>query len=369
MSDDFFREQQDQSVVKTQILTKYFVAWSNVMISEAKRRSGRLGYIDLFCGQGRYEDGSESTPLMVLRRAIDHPDLREMLLTRFVDADEKKTARLAKEIEQIEGIESLKYPPEIVTAEITDEVIQKLFGGMRLVPSLLFVDPWGYRGLSRGVVRTIVSNWGCDAVFFFNYNRINPALNNPLVRDHVSAIFGDDRADRLDHELEGLSPQERESRILEALTQAMKEMGTPFVLPFCFKNAAGSRTSHYLIFVTKHPLGYKIMKHIMAGESTSKSQNVASFAYCEADISCPLLFDLSRPLDDLEDMLLQEYAGRKLTVNEVFEAHNVGRPYTESNYKSVLRQMHSDGKIQCTRQKPWRSGSMPGDVMVIFPER
>lgn len=369
MSGSFFRNQQEQSTVKTQIVTKYFAAWANVMVPRVQRRGARLGYIDLFCGQGRYDDGSASTPLMVLRQAIEHPQLRGMLLTRFVDVDPEKTSRLQREIAQIPGVASLAYAPEVITAEVTDELIHALFGGMHLIPSLLFVDPWGYRGLSRGVMKTIVSNWGCDAVFFFNYNRMNAALNNPHVKSHVAAIFGHDRAERLELELAGLSPKARERHVLEKLTQAMTEMGTQYVLPFCFKNASGSRTSHYLIFVTKHFLGYKIMKDIMAGESTSKPQDVASFAYCEADISCPLLFELARPLDDLEGMLLEDFVGRRLRVSQVFETHNVGKPYTEANYKAVLREMHQAGKVKCTREKVWRSGTLPDDVIIEFPER
>jgi len=37
------------------------------------RSDGKLAYIDLFAGPGRYEDGSASTPLMVLEKAVANP--------------------------------------------------------------------------------------------------------------------------------------------------------------------------------------------------------------------------------------------------------------------------------------------------------
>ena len=33
--------------------------------------------------------------------------------------------------------------------------------------------------------------------------------------------------------------------------KAIKEMGGQYILPFCFKNSHGNRTSHHLVFVSK----------------------------------------------------------------------------------------------------------------------
>ena len=47
----------------------------------------------------------------------------------------------------------------------------------------------------------------------------------------------------------------------------LQEHGAPdrrFVLPFCFKNNSGTRTTHHLVLVTKHFKGYDLMKGIMA---------------------------------------------------------------------------------------------------------
>jgi hypothetical protein len=91
---------------------------------------------------------------------------------------------------------------------------------------------------------------------------------------------------------------------VEKISEALQEMGGEYVLPFCFLNEFGTRTSHYLIFVSKHVLGYTIMKGIMGAESSKHEQGVPSFSYCIADETMPVLFELSRPLDDLKEMLL-----------------------------------------------------------------
>jgi hypothetical protein len=139
-------------------------------------------------------------------------------------------------------------------------------------------------------------------------------------------------------------------------------------LPFTFKNDAGTRTSHHLIFVSKHPLGYGIMKDIMARESSLHEQGVPSFQYSPADRRFPLLFELNRPLDDLENMLALEFAGRTLTVEEVYEWHNVGRRFIKKNYKDVLRQMEAEGAIRCEPAKR-RKNTLRDNVRVTFSRK
>lgn len=60
----------------------------------SKKMQQKIAYIDLFCGPGRYKDGSKSTPLLILERAIQDPDMREMLLTLFNDVDSTNTHSL-----------------------------------------------------------------------------------------------------------------------------------------------------------------------------------------------------------------------------------------------------------------------------------
>jgi hypothetical protein len=88
----------------------------------------------------------------------------------------------------------------------------------------------------------------------------------------MNALFGPERANALRLALKGKMPDMREALILEAMSQALKEMGGQFVLPFLFKSPTGVRTSHSLVFVTKHFKGYEIMKDIMAKESSSAEQ-------------------------------------------------------------------------------------------------
>ena len=365
-TDSFFEESKDQSAVKTAIVSKYFWSWAKVIIPQVRNRPDpKIAYLDLFAGPGRYKDGTKSTPLLILEKAIEDPEMSQMLVTIFNDKDDDSTRELEHAINRLPGIEKLKHHPLVMNDEVGSEMV-KVFSQISLVPTLFFVDPWGYKGLSLQLVNSVLKDWGCDCIFFFNYNRINMGLSNPVVQEHMASLFGEKREAGMRAKLEGLAPQDRENYIVEELCDALGAKRGRFVLPFTFKSEAGTRTSHHLIFVSKHPLGYGIMKEIMAGESSLHEQGVPSFQYSPADQRFPLLFELNRPLDDLEEMLLAQFAGRTLAMKEIYERHHVGRRFIKKNYKDVLKQMEAKGVIRCAPSKRPKN-TLGVNVQVTFP--
>ncbi|MFZ5426800.1 MAG: three-Cys-motif partner protein TcmP, partial [Thermodesulfobacteriota bacterium] len=241
MAHKFFDEMSEQSDVKATIVSKYFYAWAGVMIPQAEKRSKRIAYIDLFAGPGRYKDGKMSTPLRILEHAINHEKMKDMLVTIFNDVDSDHSKILEKEISQCQGIGCLKHAPVVYNEEVGTNIAEK-FEEMELIPTLFFIDPWGYKGLSLRLVNSVLKDWGCECIFFFNYNRINMGIRNPIVKAHMDALFGEDRAEMPRENDESLSPTERELAIVEELAEAIRDMGGKFILPFAFKNADGKRT-------------------------------------------------------------------------------------------------------------------------------
>lgn len=183
----------------------------------------------------------------------------------------------------------------------------------------------------------------------------------------MAALFGDDSSERLRLELRPMSPSERESTIVNELAFALKGFGHRFVLPFCFKNESGKRTTHHLIFVSKNFKGYEVMKGIMAQASSSGEQGVPSFVYSPADSRRQqLLFELNRPLDDLRSMLLEDFAGNTLTMKDIYMKHSVDRPYLKKHYKEVLVMLEQDGLVSTSGRKSKRG--FADYIRVKFPE-
>lgn len=373
MSDNFFDEQSEQSRIKAAIVTDYFWAWAGVIIGQQKKypqHSQTISYIDLFAGPGRYGKGQKSTPLMILEKAAIDSEIRNRLVAIFNDKDEDNTASLEREIKAIPGYANLKFEPKIYTGEVGDNVV-KQFQSARLAPTFLFVDPFGYKGLSLQLVQSVIKDWGCDCVFFFNYNRISMGLGNDSVEEHMDALFGKERADKLRtrFSMQQVKPHEREAYIVDEMMLALKEMGGKFVLPFRFRNEEGSRTTHHLFFVSKAFRGYDIMKNVMYDHS-HKEGTVANFEYNPADARWPSLFELTRPLGDLEDLLLDDLAGKTLEFTRLYELHSVGKPYVLKNYREVLCRMEQEGKVTMDRPSPPRKkGTLAPTVKITIPAR
>lgn len=373
MTDNFFDEQSEQSQIKAAIVTDYFWQWAGFMVGQQKKFpqfGGKLQYIDLFAGPGRYENGAKSTPLMILERAAQDREISARLCAVFNDKDEANTKSLESELKALPGYSNLKNPPKVYTGEVGEEIVKQL-QGLRLIPTFLFVDPFGYKGLSLRLVQSVIKDWGCDCVFFFNYNRISMGLGNQVVEEHMDALFGKDRADKLRERfrMQKVGPGEREMFIVDEMQMALKEMGGKFVLPFRFRNEEGTRTTHHLFFVSKAFKGYDLMKEVMYKHS-HKEGTVANFEYNPADAKFRSLFELTRPLGDLEHQLLAELAGQTLPFRQLYESHSVGRPYVLVNYREVLCRMEQEKKVTMDRPcPPRRKGTLAPDVKVTFPRR
>lgn len=328
----FFSEQTEASLIKSALVAKYFKAWAQVVGCHAPT----IAYIDLFAGKGRYEDGKASTPLKVLELACQDEKLSEKLVTIFNDANKDYANNLEAEINRLPGIGHLKHKPRVYCSQIDDSVAVQL-ESVRLMPSLIFIDPWGYKGLSLNLVGSVIKDWGCDCVFFFNYNRINMGMTNPVVERHMNALFGEERADEMRRELDDMSPAEREEFILNELAQGLNQKGARYVLPFRFRRPDGGRTTHHLIFLSKNIRGFEIMKSIMHQHS-EKDDGIASFEHTVVqNRQLKFLFELApRPIDELGEALIRRFSGRTISVEDIYKQHGEGTLYVPANHKEAL---------------------------------
>jgi hypothetical protein len=108
------------------------------------------------------------------------------------------------------------------------------------------------------------------------------------------------------------------------------------------------------------------MKGIMAKESSTHDQGVPSLEYSPADASTPLLFSLQRSLERLADELAATFAGRTMTMVQVYNEHHVDTPFIKKNYKDALTALERDERIEAESH---RAGSFGDDVVVRFPPK
>lgn len=361
---DFFETASGASLAKSRIVFHYFKAWAKIILP---RSNGKIVYMDLFCGPGVYADGTESTPMLIIRHAIEDPGLKQSLVTIFNDEDAAACKSLESEVTGLAGSKALANEPQIRASTIDKDFADAL-GRIRLAPTLLFLDPWGYKGLSLDLVNSVLKDWACECLFFFNYNRVNAALTNPKVTLHVDGIFGAERANGLRAAVGTLTPPEREALVVRTLIDAVVEEHSGHALAFKFPSGEVDRTSHFLVFVTKHRLGYNIMKDIMANAGTTTVDGVPTYEYAQLDKPYQFgLFD-GQTVADLMGELTRAFAGRTMTVKAIVEQHHYGRPFVPRNYKTALIQLEKKGTVTASRPAAERRvNTMADDIEIEFP--
>jgi len=341
----FFELPQAHSLVKATIVSKYFKSWAGIIKPRATEK--KMAYFDLFAGKGAYDDGTPSTPLLIMNTIIADPVLREQMLTFFADALPECIKALRENVAALPGIGTLKYAPKIETTTPKESKLDETFAAANVIPSFMFLDPFGYEGVTANLINAILKSWGCDVVFFFCFKRMPGAIMNNKVRDHMDALFGAERVDELRKRLPTLKREQKEEAILAALEASLNVPGKRYVQTFRFRDSHGN-VSHHLVFVTKNPTAHKIMKGIMGHESSSFVEDVPSFEYM---VNAPQkLFETYSPIEELIDDLVKRFRGRTVTIEQIIAEHHYGTRYVDKNYQEALRRLCYDrGAVTAVR--------------------
>jgi three-Cys-motif partner protein len=338
VEENFFSSPRESSRRKLQIISDYFVAYNRVMVRGSQLK---VGYADLFSGPGLFDNGEKSVPVIIAERTIADEHFRQKVHLWFNDGDPSLANRLERAIRAVPGINTLRYAPTITKFVIDKNFATKL--RKLSVPTLVFADPCGYKGLSLQLVTSALKGFGNDCIFFFNYNRVNMKLSYPVMDGSIDEFFERDRAASLRSEIRGLSPAKREERVLDAIRLAIQDQGgVPLV--FKFRTREGGGTSHHLVFASKGAKGIAIMKRIMNQASSSISDGVGSWDFDPRDDGSVL--SLFSPLEEVRNRLLSAFAGREVSFRQIIAEELRRTNYTESNYRDALLELEKAGQVK-----------------------
>ena len=367
MADASFYDKPTQaSLKKHRIVTKYAAGWENIILPKALTKEGEIWHIDLYSGPGKYKDGTESIPLLILRHAIATPALHDTLRTIFNDENRAFTRELEGYIAALPGINQLRYQPVVRNYRVGKDLIPRI---QRInAPTLFFADPWGYEGVSIDLIKAALSHWGSDFLVFFNYNRINMHLTSDLMHAPIDEFFSPDRASALRTTVARLRPTEREHAVLNEMARAIRELGAR-TGKFTYRSPTGTRTTHHLFCVSRHREGMALFKEISGKESSTFDDDVPSLDHNPA--ADPAQGSLFSPIADLEDELITTFAGKQLTTEQIYHEHHNGRLYVLKNYRQALLHLEDAGMVTVDPPRAERRmpETIPSAALITFPNR
>ena len=364
---EFFKRLREGFRVKQRIVAEYFVAYNNVMT----RTVPKVGYADLFAGPGQYttEDGvtQKSIPILVCEAALRDELFRKKIHLWFNEGDPANFKELKRAVDSVGSIETLKYEPTVQNRVIDGTWHEKL--AKLSIPTLVFLDPCGYKGLSLKLIASILGRFGNDCIFFFNYSRVNMKLDLEIMNESVDEFFEAQRARSIRARIRNQPPAERERIILDAVRTSIRDAGA-IPLVFGFKSDNG-RTSHHLVFASKDKKAAGMMKSIYGSASSVVKEGVGSGEHNpRAAEMGPSFFD---GLYEVEDRLLQVFADRTITFAQLLIEEAQTR-YTESNYRDALLHLESERRIAVEPPASHRrlqsrgKRTLPKTVVITFKE-
>jgi three-Cys-motif partner protein len=351
---DFFEQQTASSRIKASIVSEYFPSYCRIIVKANRPRAIR--YIDLFAGPGKYEDGNFSTPILIGQKCEREPLLKERVQFLFNDKEYKPALENNFSGQFPKGTFSIKPRfGDLVIGQ--DEKIREWLmrgtheDGKNPFPSLLFIDPFGYKGIETEVLAKFMENWGNEIFLFVNTKRIHPALENEKFDGLMKTLFPSTldkvRADRR----YTLNVTERLNLIIQSLGEEYEKIlgSKVYYTAFKFQEEDSDATSHYILHLTKHHRGFDLVKQIYTDfanvGTVFDGRNTYTFDAKQLDEANKLFDERTINIDLLKESIQKIYAGRELSALDLFDEHHRSNLNSRKHYSEALRSLAAEGKL------------------------
>ena len=351
----FFEKQTHSSRIKASIVSEYFPSYCKIIVKRYMPK--QLRFIDLFSGPGYYEDGNASTPILIARHCKNDDFLKSKV--RLIFNDNTYSAELKKNFAKEFPKGTFQFEPHFGKStvgnsqEIDDFLLQKTHEGKNNeYPSLLFIDPFGYKGIETRVLAEFLRNWGNEIFLFVNTKRIHPALENEKFEGLMQDLFPTTMETiKKDRKFKS-TVSERLSLIIDNLGNEYKSIlgGTVYYTAFKFQEEDIDTTSHYILHITKGAKGYELIKTVYNDFANVGTifDGISTYTFDAKKLENQTveLFDTkSENIDNLKNELYNSYRNRKITASDLFDNHQKTGLYCRSHYTEALRRLVDEQKL------------------------
>ncbi len=277
---DFFESKKAAAIFKHAVLDKYVNPF--VMKTGSTSTGKRVGFVDGYAGEGRYADGKEGSPALLLRKANEMRDQR-IIECSFVEADKDAYASL----EAVINNEGAGVAVELRRGDIQDH-LDEVLEGRKGVPLFMFLDPYGLSLPFDTVTKVFARPGGLGAPateVLINFTAVglrriagmlySSAANAEATLARMDTMCGGDwwRDEWLKHApLKTSSPESKrhaEEAVVSGYARRLATKAKAGTWIAEVQNRAHHLPVYYLVFISRHPDGMALF-----GESLSLASEV-----------------------------------------------------------------------------------------------
>jgi three-Cys-motif partner protein len=346
---------------KHDILSSYLDGWYPIM----SKYNSRVLFLDGFAGRGRYNNGEEGSPIIALKRLLDHHRFEYMadsdFVFMFVEANRENARSLSDEIDDFKS--GRRWPRNVVTHVINkpfDTTATEIIAYLEeqkayLAPTFAFVDPFGYTGMPMDLLTDLLDHPRTE--LFVNF--MAGWVHRFITRDHqekpMRELFGMD----VEEVLADFDGTDRVEHIRQVYGRQLQEKaGFDHVQSFEMKNKTGN-TGYFMYHGTRHQLGVKLMKAAMW-----KVDPGGGYVFSDRLADNDVLFVAEPDLRPLRAALLALFPRRSVaSIDEIEWSTLLYTPYRETHVRSVLKPLESEGQITVSRPGKW---GFPKGTVITF---
>lgn len=354
------------TLAKHEILRRYVDAWFPIM----SKWNPRLIFFDGFAGPGIYQSGEPGSPLIVLRRLIEHSAFARFSIGTeyvflFCEPDRERLASLEQHLEDYKQSLGGQWPASIKVMTrgqpfdaTAGEILEDLErAGSRLAPTFAFVDPFGISGLPMNLLARLTASPKCELFVNMIMNTAKRFASSGQIDTSLADLYGTS----LFTQAEGLTGRPRIEFLHDLYAQQLKgQCGFSYIQSFEMVNKHG-HTSYYLFYATRNLAGLSSMKAAMW-----KADPGGGYRFSDQLAGQDVLF-IEDELDPmpLRSQLLQVFHGCTISVEALEHYVLVNTPYRETHLrKHALAPLEKEGVIGVARPG---QRQYPKGTLISFP--
>ena len=165
----------EHSDAKVKLLGKYLSIYLNVL---SRSTIDKIYLFDLFCGEGRYSDNGNGSPIVILETIKNHYFFNKKTCPNieilFNDVGQSEIEPKKLKIERVKDFADKIFRPENVKEHYTkidyNELVKKVIDRTNRLKgnerALIFIDPWGYKEINPEDIKNLIENKKSEVLLF-----------------------------------------------------------------------------------------------------------------------------------------------------------------------------------------------------------
>ena len=360
---------EEHTRAKHQLMDHYISAWFPIRTIQGHNK--RVVFLDGFAGPGTYSDGEPGSPLIALEALVSSLHFDQLAGTTFefvfVEKRPDRFRRLQVEISEFWRSRGGKppnvnvHPLQMDFVDAASKVLPDLRG---TAPMFAFIDPFGW-SVPMAAIRDCLADKGCEVLFTFMHEYVNRFITTS--KQDTSRTFMEMFGVNDDEyaEVGNLQGEKRKKHLRDKyLSQLRHEAGFEYVRPFEVRDIRRNRTIYFLMFGTHSTRGLDVMKQAMW-----KLDPEQGVLFAGLTTGAPLLFEPEPHLLPLLTAIQERFGGETVEVETIEEFVITETDFTSSHYKGILREMETEGTLECVSSRQRRYSYPPDCRLRILPCR